>query len=112
LADQDVNLLKIDVEGFESDVLKGASTVLQRQSLKAIIIELNGSGKKYGFDESLIHGKLLKLGFRPFSYRPFLRELTAIPTWGKSNTIYIRDVNFVSERLRSAESFKIFGKLI
>jgi FkbM family methyltransferase len=47
------SLLKIDVEGFETEVLRGAEGVLSRDSLNAIIIELNGAGAKYGFDESV-----------------------------------------------------------
>ena len=62
------NLVKIDVEGFETEVLNGMSQSLQSQNLKAIIIELNGSGERYSFDEQLIHEKLLKNGFQPYQY--------------------------------------------
>ena len=59
-------LLKIDVEGFETEVNKGATQTLQRNDLKAIIIELNGSGSRYGYDESIIHDGLIKLGLALF----------------------------------------------
>src|SRR5687768_4318764 len=45
-------ILKIDVEGFETEVLKGAGRLLNDPMLKAIIIELNGSGEQFGFDEN------------------------------------------------------------
>jgi len=48
-------LIKIDVEGYETEVLKGMEETLNRVDLKAIIIELNGSGGRYGFDEQNIH---------------------------------------------------------
>jgi FkbM family methyltransferase len=51
-------LLKIDVEGFESEVLNGASHTLADENLKAIIIELNGSGTRYNYNESAIQNKL------------------------------------------------------
>ena len=40
------SLIKIDVEGYENEVINGAEKTLENQSLKAIIIELNGSGSR------------------------------------------------------------------
>lgn len=39
-------LLKIDVEGFETEVINGAKKTINEHELKAIIIELNGSGNR------------------------------------------------------------------
>lgn len=107
LNDRDPVLLKIDVEGFETEVLKGASRTLACRDLKAIIIELNGSGTRYGYDESQLHQTLLDLGFAPFQYNPAKRELISIDTFGTHNTIYVRDIEFVSERVRNAEKVKL-----
>ena len=60
------SLIKIDVEGFEYQVLKGATTTLQNSQLKAIIIELNGSGNRYGIDDTTIHQFLSSYNFKPF----------------------------------------------
>lgn len=110
LVDQRVPLvLKIDVEGFETEVLKGATGVLQQGGLKAIIIELNGSGTRYGYDEKSIHDKLLNLGFKPYQYDPKKRTLSIIETFGSHNTIYIRDLDYVQERLRTAPKIKILN---
>ena len=100
-------LLKIDVEGFETEVLKGASTTLMNQSLKAIIIELNGSGARYGFDESKIHSELLENGFKPYGYEPFTRNLYSLPSYGHNNTIYVRDYEFVKNRIQNARYIKV-----
>jgi len=105
-------LLKIDVEGFETNVLKGASQTLSRKNLKAIIIELNGSGAKYGYDERLLHEKLLENNYHPYQYNPFERELTAIDTFGTHNTIYIKDPAFVRERVKEADKLKILDNWI
>lgn len=105
--EEDPVLLKIDVEGFETHVLSGASNTLSRNKLKAIIIELNGSGEKYGYDEKKLHEKLLENGYHPHRYNPFERELTAIDTFGTHNTIYIKDVDFVRERVKTAEKIRI-----
>lgn len=101
-------IIKIDVEGFEIEVIKGAPNTLSHAALKAIIIELNGSGKNYGFDENAIHTTFLKLGFLPFTYDPFLRKLLPSDFYGHLNTIYIRDLDFVEGRLKNADKLRIF----
>lgn len=100
-------LIKIDVEGFETEVLKGADKTLLQKEVKAIIIELNGSGERYNYDERKIHSLLIELGFQPYQYRPMERRLMLMNTFGKHNTIYIRDLDFVQERIISAPKFKI-----
>jgi len=105
-------LAKIDVEGFETEVLKGMNITLDSAELKAIIIELNGSGERYGYSEGDIHLLLLGKGFRPCNYDPFKRELSEIATYGNFNTIYCRDANFINDRLKSAPYTKIMGEAI
>lgn len=105
-------LLKIDVEGFETDVLNGALATLKKETLKAIIIELNGSGKKYGYDESKLHDMLLSNDYLPHHYNPFDRQLMPIDTFGTHNTIYIKDPKFVHERLKKANKLKVFDNWI
>lgn len=100
-------LIKIDVEGFETEVIKGAETTLLNKSLKAIIIELNGSGQRYGYDERQIHNKLIEHGFKTFNYNPKTRQLIELVTFGTHNTIYLRDKEFVEERIKSARQIKI-----
>lgn len=105
-------LIKIDVEGFETEVLKGANQLLEKSGLKAIIIELNGSGKRYGFNEEDIHKSLLSYGFEPYQYQPKDRSLVKLVSFGNSNTIYIRDIAFVLERLHSSEKITILNQSI
>jgi hypothetical protein len=79
----------------------------------AIIIELNGSGARYNYDESLIHDNLINNGFNSYTYNPIKRELCKIKSFGlHPNTIYIRDIEFVVERLKEADKVDIRGKLI
>jgi FkbM family methyltransferase len=105
-------LVKIDVEGFETEVLRGMGKTLANASLRAIIIELNGSGKRYGFDEEAIHRLLLGHGFQPYHYDPFNRELSLLNTFGSHNTIYCRGIGAVEERLRSGRRVRIMGENI
>ena len=106
-------LMKIDVEGFETEVLKGMTNTLDQTVLKAIIIELNGDGAYYGYDEKEVHELLLSKEFRPYTYDPFKRSLTELATFGReNNTIYCRDEIFVNERLQLAPGFQIMGEVI
>jgi len=105
-------LIKMDVEGYETEVLKGMNRTLSSESLKAIIIELNGSGGRYGFDENKIHDLLISNRFKPYNYDAFNRQLNLLKSYGSYNTIYCRDMDFVIDRLKNAKAFKIMGEKI
>lgn len=105
-------LVKIDVEGFETEVLKGMPQLLDSSILKAIIIELNGSGDRYGFNDDAIHQLLISKGFRPCSYDPFSRKLTILSTYQTENIIYCRDLDLLNERVKTAAAIKVMGELI
>ncbi len=103
------SLIKIDVEGFETEVIAGASALLARHDLKAIIIELNGSGKRYGYKDDDIHQEFLKSKYKPYAYNPYTRILTELPGFGNTNTIYIRDLAFVNSRIEKAAQLQMLG---
>jgi FkbM family methyltransferase len=107
-------IIKIDVEGFESNVIEGASEVLAQESLLAVVMELNGSGSRYGFDERILHKKMLDFGFETFTYSPFARKL--IPLNGKnmksSNTLYLKNREEVQSRVKSARPFSVNGQRV
>lgn len=106
------SLIKIDVEGLEAEVISGANKLLLDKDLKAIIIELNGSGKIYGSEEEAVHQKLLAHGFYAHSYDPFKRLLSKLDNYGSHNTIYVRDLDFVNDRLTAAIPFQVFNEKI
>jgi FkbM family methyltransferase len=108
LKDKNPILLKIDVEGFEKAVIDGASQTLEKESLQAIIIELVGLGARYGFNEMAIHETLSNHSFLKYEYNPFNRKLTETKILGYRNTIYIKNINFVRERVLEAPTFTIF----
>ena len=105
-------LLKIDVEGYETEVVRGAGSTLQNPSLQAVIIELNGLGAKYGFDEQRIHAQLIEYGFMSCVFDPITRQLSKAGLKGVHNTLYIRNFDLVQERLQSAPQIEILNKKI
>ena len=102
--------IKIDVEGFETEVLNGAGHLLQNPALQEIIIELIGGGASFGFDEKTIHTKLIDHGFSPFSYDPFSRKILPADEIQKhNNQLYLRDANAVQQKVKSARKYNVMG---
>ncbi len=108
--DREPSLIKIDVEGFETEVLKGMDATLRNSTLKAVLIELNGSGERYGYDESMIHELFISYGFKACEYNPFKRKITLLKTYGIFNTLYLRDFDFVEKRILNAEKVMLFSE--
>lgn len=104
--------IKLDVEGYEAAVLAGARATLADPGLKALIVELNGSGSRYGFDDQETHRSLLQYGFVPHNYEPRFRVLAAQEGISGQNTIYIRDTDWVQDRLTTSPSFKVLNREI
>jgi FkbM family methyltransferase len=104
LAKNNQYFFKIDVEGFEYNVIEGASAVLSNNNVSAIIIELNGSGEEFGHSNEDIHKKLLSFGFVAVAYEPQTRNLTELKSYNQNggNTIYVKDVALISKRCKSA----------
>jgi len=109
LAGESPAVIKMDVEGFETAVLKGASNVLRNPSLHSVLMELNGLGMRYGFDEDWIVDHMHGLGFSAFEYDPFARQLT--PIAGKridgTNTIFIRGAERIAGVLKNTPKFQV-----
>lgn len=109
-------LLKIDVEGFETPVIQGAPQVLKRRALHAVIMELNESGARYGFDEAEILSMMRGYGFGTYAYEPFARRLIDLDGKNRDsgNTLFIRadSRTFVEGRVTMAPKFSILGSLL
>ncbi|MFI5155830.1 MAG: FkbM family methyltransferase [Chitinophagales bacterium] len=104
-------LIKIDVEGFELAVLEGARQTLSNTHLNALIIELNGSCRRYGVNESDIHEFLVSSGFTAATYFPFERRLNMKESFNPhSNTIYVRDQTLAQQRLAGARKFRVLNQ--
>ena len=62
MAYEDVDMIKIDVEGYEMEVLKGATKTLE--NVKYLMIELNNNTKKYGSSNIVVEKFIGDLGFK------------------------------------------------
>lgn len=106
--------IKIDVEGYEAEVIRGGRRTFRNPDLLAVLVELNGSGARYGFDENAIRADLADAGFVPSSYDPLERELRPFDERKgcSRNTLFVRDVAELRETLRSAPRFEVHGRSV
>jgi FkbM family methyltransferase len=111
LAGYSPTLIKIDVEGYETLVVRGGERTLAAPSLLAVIMELNGNGKRYGFDDEQLVNRMAGLGFAPCVYEPFSRHLGPLEERSENtgNIIFVRDYDAVNLRLRTAKSANVHG---
>jgi len=108
IGDRMPTIAKIDAEGFETEVLKGALGLLGRTSLLAVIIQLNGRGALYGFDEESIRRKMLDCGLRLHRYDPFERKLMEAPRTNAGRyALYCRDTDRVRWLVSSAPRYRV-----
>lgn len=97
-----VSVVKVDAEGFETQVLMGARRLLSRPRPPAWIVEVNGFGSRYGESDAAITGAFAASGYRPFRYAAADNRLIevdpAVPAGGP-NLIFSRDPDDLRRRL-------------
>lgn len=102
------SLVKIDVEGYESFVLRGGKNFFFNKNIGALIIELNGSGKQFGIDDQDINKIIRTYGFKAVKYDPFTREIKMLSSFNKKgNTIFVKDIKKTFERCKNSQIFLV-----
>lgn len=108
-------VVKIDVEGFEGPVVDGAARTLESPSTLAVVVEVNGCGALYGYEEMPLRERMLRWGYVAATYEPCGRELLVgnVRTGcSASNTLYVRDLGAARSRLKSSQSYRVHGTAI
>ena len=109
LVGEDVaTVIKIDVEGNELPVLRGGQRVLADRRLWAVIMETDGSGARYGVEDEELFEVMHVHEFVPYSYEPLKRQLFAGRS-DRGNTVFVRDINAVNERIRTAPMYALIN---
>ena len=106
------NIIKIDTEGFSSEVLEKGIKVLKHKCLKALFIE---TFRKYAIrTEKFIEMErmLAYYGFSPYFFDISKRTLTLInnPNEGEQDTIYLRNNEENLSLIKESKPLKIFNK--
>lgn len=94
--------MKLDIEGYEDDAIQGAGAVLGKTSLQAISLETVTPQT-----ELILH----KHHFRKVYYDPFSRALSPSANYS-TNSLFVRDLEFVRARVTRAEKIDVLGLLI
>ena len=94
-------LIKIDVEGYEPEVMEGAKETLKNDSLLAVLLETVNSE---------IENALKENGFISASYDPFTRKVsTSNVNHVSNNYLWIKNVDQVRERCQTAPEYQALG---
>ncbi|MCZ8371095.1 MAG: FkbM family methyltransferase [Porphyrobacter sp.] len=94
--------IKLDVEGYEAEVIGGAREALKNPSLLAIETESR--------DEEVL-SKLRDAGFVEYGYDPFSRQISEC-SGQASNALFLRAADVVARRLSGAQPRKLLHNII
>lgn len=103
VGDKTPSFMKIDVEGFEPEALKGAERTLSSPKLMALEIET--------VDDE-VRELLTRQGFQHRSYDPVKRQLVDPRVGNSNNALFVRDFDEVERRLNSSPTRMFRGSKI
>lgn len=96
LANRCPRVIKMDVEGYEDEVLKGMEKTLGCSKLLAVISESSGPD---------VVNKLKEFGFREHFYDPTSKKLSERRSYQSNNSLFLKESNY-QETLRALSASK------
>jgi FkbM family methyltransferase len=97
-------LVKIDIEAYEEQALRGAARLLGDRRLRAIALETANEGAQ---------SVLAHAGFVRRYYDPIKRLLSPEPTrYHQSNALYVRDPDAIQAMLTAAPRRYVYGTFV
>jgi FkbM family methyltransferase len=96
-------LIKIDIEGYEAEALRGADVVLASQGLKGILSENRSTN---------VVKMLTGAGMTEFAYDAFKHRLVPAKELPMANALFLRDPDQVASRLSRAHPVSILGTMV
>lgn len=99
-------LTKIDTEGHELSILRGAEEYLANNQCRALIVEFQPECPNH--NEELL-SLIVSTGFKPITYNPQTREISEISgiDLESASTIFVKDIDEAKRRTRESKPFKI-----
>ena len=102
-----VSAIKIDTEGYELEVLKGAQRVLTGTHPCAVQIEVGTS-----IQGRAVHAQMVPFGFELAWYDFSNHALQRQEMPGHANLLFIRGFDLIQQRLKAARRFDVYGMQI
>ena len=108
----EASVLKIDVEGFEGEVIEGGKSILEDKKT-ALVVEISNQSSRYNSKPKDTHKMILEKGFYPIKYSPLKREISETNGIGKSkNTVYVNNVEFFRKRVMESDEFRVMKRKV
>lgn len=108
-----VRLLKLDLEGFEGAALLGARELMESKRVSSIILETNGSARRYDHFEEAAESLLVRAGYQRTCYQPVTRALVlAEGPMSDGNSIFVLDIEDARARVKSGNAIDVLGVTI
>ena len=88
-----IDLIKIDVEGHEVKCLEGAAEIIDKSKQMVLIMEIDDNQKKLGLEKNDLFNSVIKKGFKGFLPKGFpfaMKEIKKMDESYKDNIIFIK----------------------